>query len=648
MKKQIAKRAAAFLCACAITTTFLGSALGASASGTSSLSAASKNVTPNKITVKVQNADVRDVLSAIAVNMGYNIIYVADPQTVTLEMKDVKPDAAFEYLLHTLDLQYIPDGKTLIVGQRELLTSNFRTHLALSQFKLTYLSATVLADQIQQLNLPVTIIKVPSNDKMLWVQGFSVDIGKINELVGLLDIPANAASNPAGPAGGKSLTYITVGGGMTAYEFDRLLKTLGIDCGLCLSDDGSKLYLYATAEEMSAVNEVLAKVTADGSYSALSNANKSEILSVTNISKASAIAAIGKACPGLEVITVDNSSKAFLVMGSNDMIQSAKNLLAQLDVATMNTVKNTVNTYQLQNITAAEAVRRLASVSFDDGVEIYPSSYSEFSKSLYVYCNEFYWPQVQQLIAKIDTPDISMSGIPVFVSSAANVEALRMALINVRQIPADKLQTFGYGADTILYLVGADASEVAAVDGFVARLNSVSSSASTTDVSWTAYIAYCDANNVPAAERTPANYGLWVMAQLGTSGGGTVPQPTPPAPPAPAPAPFAPAAPTPAPTDSPATKLASAETALGTMISTYAPTAATTPEEVLAAAAEAVAAAGLTDVNVAANETRTVVYKLPTQTETGLIGLPLHLTCGTSFLNYQANVTLPLAAVPTV
>lgn len=648
MKKNLSRRTAAFLCACVMSVTFMASAFSASAAGgTSSLSATSKNVTPSKISVKVQDADVRDLLSAIAVNMGYNIIYVASPQSVTIEMKDVKPDAAFEYLLRALDLQYIAEGKTLIVGERELLLNNFRTKLALAQFKLNYISASVLASQIQQLDLPVTIIQVPSNDKMLWVQGFSVDIGKINELIGLLDIPANA-STTSGATGGKSLTYVTVSGGMTAYEFDRLLKTLGIDCGLCLSDDGSRLYVYATTEELSAINDILSKVSADGSYAALSNVNKSEILSVSNISKSAAIGAIRAACPELDIITVDNSSKAFLVMGSNDVIQRAKEVLAQLDVSTMNNVKNTVNVYQLQNITAAEAARRLSSVSFDDAVQVYASDYAEFSKSLYVYCNEFYWAQVQALIAKIDISDVNMYGTPVLVSDAASVAAMQNLLITVRGIQAAKLQTVNFGTDVVLYLTNADASDVAAVDEFISRLSSVSTGNTAVDVSWAAYQQYCTANG-----QTPTSdgYVAWVATQLGKSSGSSLPV----APGAqysaspenvsPTPAPQTPQ-PTPTPAPTAAEKLEEAEGALKNMAAGYVASAATTPDDLLAAAKAAVAAQGLTDVNVEVNATRAVVYTLPTETETGLIGLPLYLTCEDNFFCFQVNVTLPVAAAP--
>ncbi|MEG0803763.1 MAG: hypothetical protein RSF90_02280, partial [Pygmaiobacter sp.] len=425
------KRIAAFLVAgMMMSSVFGGSVSALAASAGSTISTTSSKATPSTISLNVQNADVRDVFSAIALNMGYSIIYTAEPVSLTLELENVKPDAAFEYILKILNMQYIAEGKTLIIGTRETLNANFRRSLSLTRFRLNYTTSAVVTDKIQQLDLPVTVITVETNERMLWVQGFAVDIGKVNDLIQLLDIPENAASAKPGDgtgSTGKTLTYVTVGGGMTAYEFNRMLKTLGIECGLCLSNDGTKLYLYANSAEIALVNELLGKVNS-GNYNDISAADDFALLSVNNISKNTAISSIASICPNLVVLSVDNSSKAFFVKGSNDDIQRAKQLLADIDLATMNSIGNTVNTYKLQHITAAEAERRMASVAFDDGVSFYTSTQPEFSTTLFVYCNEFYWAQITKLLQEIDVSNANGIGIPVFAGTAANVTTMQTVL----------------------------------------------------------------------------------------------------------------------------------------------------------------------------------------------------------------------------
>ena len=186
MDNKTKRAVAAFMAALMLSSPAI-SGISASAAGTSTTTsksvASTGKTSASRMSINVQNADIRDVLSAIAVNMGYSIVYTADPAEITMKMDNVKPDEAFEYLLKMLNLQYIPEGKNLIVGTREVLTENFKRSLALTKFRLNYISSEALTDKIQQLNLPVTVITVDGNNKMLWVQGFASDIAKVNELV---------------------------------------------------------------------------------------------------------------------------------------------------------------------------------------------------------------------------------------------------------------------------------------------------------------------------------------------------------------------------------------------------------------------------------------------------------------------------------
>lgn len=640
------KRAAAALLAAVMLGSPALSGISASAAGgnttASSKSATSTGKTSaSRMSVNVQNADIRDVLSAIAVNMGYSIVYTADPAEITMKMENVKPDEAFEYLLKMLNLQYIPEGKNLIVGTREVLTENFKRSLALTKFRLNYISGEALTEKIEQLNLPVTVITVDGNSKMLWVQGFASDIAKVNELVQLLDIPENAVSLKSS---GKTLTYVNTGSNVTAYEFDRILKTLGLDVGICLNNTDTRLFLYVTSDELKTVNDVLSKINT-GEFSGLASGTGSfEMLTVNNISKQTAIAAITKVCPDLSVLSVDTSSKSFFVSGTNDDVRRAKELLTGVDLASLNAVGNTVNVYKLQHITAGEAQRRLENVAFDDAVSVYASSMPEFSSSLFVYCNEFYWTQVQALIAKIDIANVNIVGIPVYSGSAAEIQSLQNALTQLlgsAGMSGASFATVDLGSKKVLYLANADVATTKLVTEMISQLNSVSGNVSSQDISYNAFLAYCKSTG--QTDTSMAAYGAWVMLQLsGTAGttstlsSGSAYQ--------------APSA-TPQPTPSPAEQLLQAEAKMNELFTygtgTFVPTSSTTVETVLSAARDALAAAGLSAVSVEENTAATTTYTAATTTAKGELAVSLKLFMGSSFSNYLVHLTLPYQTCAT-
>ena len=617
------------------------SAYAASSSGT--VTTASRKTSASTMSINVQDADIRDVLSAIAINMGYSIIYTADPATVTMKMENVKPDQAFEYLLKTLNLQYIPEGKNLIVGTREVLTENFKRSLALTKFQLTYISSEALSEKIQQLNLPVTVITVDGNSKMLWAQGFASDIAKVNELVQLLDISENAVSMSDS---GKTLTYVNTGSNVTAYELDRILKTLGLDVGIALNSTDSRLFLYVTSDELKTVNDVLAKINTGEFAGLASGAGTFEMLTVNNISKQAAIAAITKVCPQLSVLSVDTSSKSFFVSGTNDDVRRAKELLAGVDQATMNAIGNTVNVYKLQHVTAAEAQRRLANVKFDDAVSVYTSSMPEFASSLFVYCNEFYWAQMQSLIAKIDVANVNTIGVPVYAGTATEVQGLQTALtqlLGTGGMNGAGFATLEMNGKTVLYLTNADVSTATVITSMITQLNNVSGNVSSKDISYNAFLA------TKPTDTSMAAYGAWVMIQLG---GTTTTPVTPISPLAPAPEALNAPAPTPAPTPaavSPAEQLTQAEAKMSELFNygtgTFVPTSTTTVETVLAAARQALDAAGLSGVAAEENTaTATTEYTPPTTTTTGELAVSVRLSVGSSFSNYLVHLILPYQA----
>ena len=111
---------------------------GAAAAGDSAII---DNVSPQRISINVHDADVRDVLSAVAVNMGYSIVYSGDVSTITMKLENVTPAAALDYLLKSMGLSYLQEGSTLVVGKRETLTSDFARSISITRFNLAHITS---------------------------------------------------------------------------------------------------------------------------------------------------------------------------------------------------------------------------------------------------------------------------------------------------------------------------------------------------------------------------------------------------------------------------------------------------------------------------------------------------------------------------
>lgn len=415
-------RLKAIICVVALTASTLLAPLYAFAAVDTASGALSSPLAPKNVMVSVKDADVRDVLSAIAMNMGYNIVYTGPATTISIDLDNISPAAAFDYILKILDLTYLQEGSTYIVGDRGTLQDNFSSSLALSRFNLQYVSPTIISDMISRLRLPVTVITLQTNTNTLWVQGFPADIAKVRELVNVMDIVENSEVPTAMQEGvnGKSLTPIKLNH-LTSYEFRLLLQALQIDFSVSLLDDGNRIYVYATPEELETVIGIKDVVDQKNTYFDESEiGNGFAVLTAKDkVSKQTAISAISAICPGLQIVSADNRSTAFVVMGASAEIDRAQDLLRKLDDKAYD-LDTTYFTYELKNITAAEAERRLKEVTFGDKVVWYVTTHPDFSGTIFVYCNEDYQEQVWNLVASLDMEDATLaeyagiSAIPIY------------------------------------------------------------------------------------------------------------------------------------------------------------------------------------------------------------------------------------------
>ncbi len=145
----------------------------------------------NQIVIDVRDADIRDVLSAMAIKLNVSIVYIEEPLTVTFKAEAPSAMKLFELLLYSNNLSYIIDDKMIIVGYQDNLSSEFFDKTTLTRFDLQFIETAGLVDMINLLNIPVDVLSIETNPSTIWVQGTPQSLNKVKELITAVDMPEN-------------------------------------------------------------------------------------------------------------------------------------------------------------------------------------------------------------------------------------------------------------------------------------------------------------------------------------------------------------------------------------------------------------------------------------------------------------------------
>jgi len=147
------------------------------------------------ITLDVRQADLRDVLSALAIKMGVSMVLVekaAGP--VTFEAKGITPGQAFELILQTQGLSYLREGNVIVIANPGTLQKDFFKQMILTRFNLLFVTADKVKPLIQELGIPLSSITLDTNPQVLWAQGTPPALHKLRELLQAVDRLENQSS----------------------------------------------------------------------------------------------------------------------------------------------------------------------------------------------------------------------------------------------------------------------------------------------------------------------------------------------------------------------------------------------------------------------------------------------------------------------
>ena len=175
---------------------------------------------PN-ISLDVTDADLRDVLSALALNLRVNIIPAYDEEiSVTFKVDNVPAMEALELLSHTYDLTYIRQGNLIVVGPQEKLTDDFFNQIVLTRFNLKHVTSDTVNSLIDELGIPIQRIWVEENPRIVWAQGTPPALCKVKELLSAVDIPESEEFVP-------HIFLYTLKHTTTEYTLQRLDELVG-------------------------------------------------------------------------------------------------------------------------------------------------------------------------------------------------------------------------------------------------------------------------------------------------------------------------------------------------------------------------------------------------------------------------------------
>lgn len=399
-------------------------------------------LTSSTITIKAKDASVKDLVSAIASNAGYTVIYKGAEQKISIDLEKVTPLRAIDYITRMVSLSYLKDGNTILVSSTSDLNSTFVDSLVLSKFTFKYITYNELVDQASALGLSdMKIVSQSNNGRDVWISAYPKETAKLHELCEILDVEGNVMSGSTASISNFTpvkMNYIS------PEEFSSLLGSLGLHAGITMSSHPMTLYVFASGQQLAEIMKIKAIVdTAEAKVpssdsddnkdkpSNSANANSTAIVSgnstiikidLVNISKADAEALIATTEYAAKVKTYGHTRmlKSIWISGASADVNAVKAAIESYDSAVVS-VASTIHTYEAQNCTVAELMNRISQLNMD-GIKFYEYDHPELTSTVICYCDDITWNNevLDALIAADNVDTGSKIWIPIGSKSGTN------------------------------------------------------------------------------------------------------------------------------------------------------------------------------------------------------------------------------------
>ncbi|MEW5921996.1 MAG: secretin N-terminal domain-containing protein [Bacillota bacterium] len=344
----------------------------------------------------VRAADLRDVLTALAIRLKKTIILLDDPVRVTFNLEGTTPLVAMQLLLQKLGYDYVEEDDFILVGRPDRLRIDFYDHMLLSRFNLQYISASNLTALIRQLGLPLQVLSLELNPRTLWAQGTPRELGRVREIIAALDRPENADPETTNPLTRFNMQYLN------AETIIPLIEQLAIPVQLItLPANPQALWAQGTPVALERVKELITALDRPenaGLETKLAMARFQ--LHYIPVSRMKII--LQGAGIAAQNIIPDETAQLIWVYGSPQNLEVAQELIAGVDLPENAEIAPHVFFYQLKNISAADAAARLETMDVFNGVKTMTFSYPEISQELLVICPPHLREQVYGALGRLD------------------------------------------------------------------------------------------------------------------------------------------------------------------------------------------------------------------------------------------------------
>ena len=417
----------------------------------SSSSAKGNSLVSSRISMSVVDADIRDVLSAIALNAGYYIIMedgADSKETVSVTLEEMSAIKAIDFVTRLVGMTFLKDGNTIYVGTADALNSTFVDKTVLTKIHLDYISAEGLQTQMAALGLSNVQIVGTNNKDEFYISGYPKELAKVSELIKLLDVRSNIMAGGGLIASNFTpleLEYIT------ADEFNGLLGNLGLSTGIVLSSRPYTLFVYVSGANLTDIKTIKkivdkplsgANLAAQGTTAPAGGDSGDVTITVPEtttppatdstttpsgetpvtptepveeivlrevelsvLNRAAAEEILHSFPLTITLYGPEKMTKKIWIAGTVDQVDQAEAYIRQFDNADYaDSVLNDKRffAYELQNCTAAEMLNRLSALELE-GVTFKTGTYAELTKSLIVYCEPYLEESVKSLLLEMDT-----------------------------------------------------------------------------------------------------------------------------------------------------------------------------------------------------------------------------------------------------
>ena len=384
---------------------------------------ASSGIVSTRITIRAKDANIKDLISSIAYNAGYTVIFKGSgTETVSVDLKDVSPLKALDYVTRLVGLSYLKDGNTVLISTPAELNSTFVDSLVLTKFSFKYITYDELVAQATSLGLSnVKVVSQSNNKRDVWISAYPKEMAKLYELSEILDASENisvGSSSIASAFTPLELNYIS------ASEFSTLLSSLGLHSGITTESRPMTLFVYVSGTAMADIMKIKKVVdvpsaagaggagtgTGTGSDSGDSGTTVApgtttfEKIDLVNISRSDSEALIAKYAQDVTTYGHERMTKSLWLFGTATAISNAKAIINQID-SNVASASSTIHTYVAQNCTVDELMSRLSNVSYEN-VQFYTYDHSSITNSIIVYCDDVTWNnEIHDLLVALDTVD---------------------------------------------------------------------------------------------------------------------------------------------------------------------------------------------------------------------------------------------------